>query len=83
MEIKNNIIGIFIPTFNRTSFLKEALKSLTEQSSKNIEIIVINNGFTDSTAELMESTLDPRVHYIISSMWIGYKLINLISKDII
>jgi len=79
MEIKNNIIGIFIPTFNRTSFLKEALKSLTEQSSKNIEIIVINNGFTDSTAELMESTLDPRVHYIINESNIS--MISSISKE--
>jgi len=88
MEIKDNIIGILIPTFNRISFLEESLKSATEQSFKNIEIIVIDNGSTDRTAEFMNGISDPRVRYIVNESNIGMigsinKGINLFSDKVV
>ncbi|HSW56701.1 MAG TPA: glycosyltransferase [Ignavibacteriaceae bacterium] len=44
-ETNYNIqVSVIIPTFNRPDFLDDALKSLTTQSFKNFEVIVVNNG---------------------------------------
>ena len=43
------LISIVIPTKNRLAFLKRALNSVYEQTYKNKEIIVIDDGSTDDT----------------------------------
>lgn len=37
-------VSVIIPTFDRPNFLDDALESLTNQSFKDFEVIVINNG---------------------------------------
>lgn len=44
-----NIITIFTPTYNRQATLERLFKSLTNQSNKNFEWIVIDDGSTDNT----------------------------------
>jgi glycosyltransferase involved in cell wall biosynthesis len=86
MEIKNNKIGILIPTFNRCRYLKDALNSAREQTHGELEIIVIDNGSTDGTAEFMSGVSDPRVRYAVNEKNIGMigsinRGINLFSND--
>jgi glycosyltransferase involved in cell wall biosynthesis len=45
--INNDLISIIIPTYNRFKFLLNTLKSVKQQSYKNIEIIVINDGSSE------------------------------------
>ena len=42
------LVSIIIPVYNGANYLEEALKSAIEQSYKNIEIIVIDDGSTDN-----------------------------------
>lgn len=46
------LISIIIPFFNVEDFLEECLKSITVQTYKNIEIILINDGSTDNSLEI-------------------------------
>lgn len=46
------MVSIVICTFNRSEFLVEVLKSLTEQTEKRFEILVIDNNSTDNTNEI-------------------------------
>jgi glycosyltransferase involved in cell wall biosynthesis len=46
-------ISVIIPTFNEASVIGECLKSLSEQSYKDFEIIVVDDGSTDSTFEVV------------------------------
>ena len=46
-------ISLIIPTYNRCSLLKRALDSVFEQSRKPDEIIVVDDGSTDNTAEML------------------------------
>lgn len=49
---KNELVSIVIPTYNRTSFLKNAIDSAINQAYKNIEVIVVDDSSTNDTEEL-------------------------------
>lgn len=59
---KKIIFSIIIPCFNASSTIDRSLVSLMKQSIKNFEAIIINDGSTDSSNELIKSfiTKDPR-----------------------
>lgn len=46
--------SVIVPCYNSEKFLKETLDSLLGQTLKEIQIITINDGSTDSTAEILD-----------------------------
>ena len=49
-------VSIILPTYNRaSSYLKEAIDSVINQSYMNWELIVIDNNSTDNTIDLVKS----------------------------
>lgn len=46
-------ISVIIPTYNRDFFLPKAIDSVLNQTHRNFELIVVDDGSTDSTAELV------------------------------
>ena len=61
-EIK---ISIIVPIYNTAAFLEKCLDSIVNQTLKEIEIILINDGSTDNSAEICQRYLsDKRVSYI-------------------
>ncbi len=58
-------ISVIIPAFNAGHFLPETLESVLRQTYTDLEVIVVDDGSTDGTADKAKSYLhDPRVHYI-------------------
>ncbi|MBI9087772.1 MAG: glycosyltransferase [Desulfobacterium sp.] len=57
MEITNNtpLVSAIIPTFNRGWILKEAVQSVLDQKYHPLEIIVVDDGSTDDTREILHS----------------------------
>ncbi len=47
-------LGVVIPTYNRSDALSECLAHLENQTYKNFEVVVVNDGSTDSTPEQMK-----------------------------
>jgi len=47
------MISVIIPTHNRKELLRRALKSVSEQTVKDLEIIVVSDGSTDDTEEYL------------------------------
>lgn len=46
------LISVVIPTYNQALYLPEALESVFQQTYYNLEIIVVNDGSTDETAQI-------------------------------
>jgi glycosyltransferase involved in cell wall biosynthesis len=46
--------SIIIPTYNRALFLKIAVESVLQQSFKDFELIIVDDGSTDSTRKIIE-----------------------------
>lgn len=58
-------IAAIICTHNRDHYLGAAIDSLLQQDCQNIEILVVDNGSSDHTKEVVESRLDhPQLKYI-------------------
>jgi glycosyltransferase involved in cell wall biosynthesis len=47
-------VSVIIPTHNRASFLKEAIESVLNQEYSNFELIIIDDGSTDNTREIIK-----------------------------
>lgn len=67
----NPRIGVLIPTFNRRAYVETALSSVLRQTYARLEVIVIDNGSSDGTAEYMASVRDERVRYVVNSHDLG------------
>lgn len=58
------LFSVVIPTYNRRQTLPRALSSVLHQSYTDFELIVVDDGSTDHTSELIRQFNDPRLHYI-------------------
>ena len=53
-------VSIVVSTFNGERHIKEAIASLLSQSFRDFELIVVNDGSTDRTAEIVRAFGDHR-----------------------
>jgi abequosyltransferase len=61
--MKNYLLSICIPTFNRASFLNELLEEITKEISKNklelkVQLLVVDGNSKDNTSEIVKSFLN-------------------------
>ena len=63
LATKQPRVSVIIPAYNSAKYLPEAIASVLEQTYTSYEIIVINDGSTDNTREVLKPYLD-RIRYI-------------------
>lgn len=61
---KNPTVSVIIPTYNRAHLVGRAIQSGLNQTYQDFEIIVVDDGSTDNTEEVVKSFNDPRIRYI-------------------
>lgn len=57
-------VSVIVPSYNRGFIILRSLKSISEQTYTNLEIIVVDDGSVDNTFDIVSQYDDPRVVYI-------------------
>ena len=60
-----DLITIVTPTYNRKTLVQKAVASVLGQTYTNWELIVVDDGSTDGTIELMDDYQDPRICWVV------------------
>lgn len=60
------LVSVIVPIYNTGKYLKQTIDSIINQTYKNLEMILINDGSTDDSASICEAyqVLDKRIIYI-------------------
>jgi glycosyltransferase involved in cell wall biosynthesis len=59
-----SLVSVVMPVYNSEKYLREAIDSVLSQSYKNIELIIVDDGSTDSGGDIVLSYADPRIRLI-------------------
>jgi glycosyltransferase involved in cell wall biosynthesis len=51
------LVSIIIPTFNSSKYIHDAIKSACTQTYRNIEVVVVDDGSTDDTVDIVQEVL--------------------------
>jgi len=57
-------VSVVLPTYNRAHTLERAVRSVLNQTHKDFELIVVDDGSTDNTRDIVVSFADGRIRYI-------------------
>ena len=61
--INNPSFSVVIPTYNRAGFIRKTIESVLAQSFQDFEIIVVDDGSTDHTEEVVISIVSDKIRY--------------------
>ena len=60
---RNILLSIVVPTYNRAHMLPDTIKSVLNQTYPYFELIIVDDGSTDNTEEVMKQFLSDKVYY--------------------
>ncbi len=60
----SGLVSVIMPTYNRASTIRRACMSVLNQTYKNLELIVVDDGSTDGTKRILEGIKDDRLYYL-------------------
>jgi len=65
-QLVEDLVSVIVPAYNCEQYLRQCIDSIIEQSYKNIEIILVDDGSTDNTGEICDAyaVRDKRIRVI-------------------
>lgn len=70
--MSNLSLTIYIITYNRSQYLEECISSVLAQSYNDFKIVILDNGSTDNTEEVVAGFNNKGIHYVKHSKNIGF-----------
>ena len=62
--VLNPLISVILPVYNAEKFLNESINSILEQTYTHFELIIVNDGSTDTSQSIIDHYTDPRIRKI-------------------
>ncbi len=62
--MNSNFISVLMTTYNCAPYIEQAIRSILNQTHKDFEFLIIDDGSTDKTEEIMNQFNDTRIRYI-------------------
>ena len=62
-KVNKKDISIIVPIYNAEKYLNKCIDSIINQSKKELEIILINDGSTDNSENIIKKYDDKRIKY--------------------
>ena len=62
-SISEPLVSVIIPTYNAAEHIAAAIESVLTQNYRNFELMIINDGSTDNTEEIVAGFKDERIKY--------------------
>ena len=56
------LLSIVIPLYNKEKYIAKSIESVLKQTYTNFEIIIVYDGSTDKSAEIIKNYKDKRIH---------------------
>ena len=56
------LVSVVLPTFNRAHLVGRAIASVLAQTAEDLELLVVDDGSIDGTADVLAAVRDPRIH---------------------
>lgn len=78
--MNNPLISCIMPAYNAEKYIQVAIDSILDQTITDFELIIINDGSTDRTEEIIKSFRDSRIVYVKNEH--NLKLIKTLNKGI-
>ncbi|MBT0810641.1 glycosyltransferase family 2 protein [Litoribacter ruber] len=66
------LVTVLMPVYNVAPWLPETISSILNQTFTDFDFLIINDGSTDNSGEIINSFNDPRIRYIKNSRNLGY-----------
>jgi glycosyltransferase involved in cell wall biosynthesis len=61
------LVSVIIPTYNRKAYVCQAIDSALDQTYPDVEVMVVDDGSTDGTGEVVQARYGDRIRYIYQS----------------
>ncbi len=58
------LVSVILPSYNGELFIRRAIRSVLSQDHHDLELLVVNDGSTDSTPAIVQEWTDPRIRLI-------------------
>jgi glycosyltransferase involved in cell wall biosynthesis len=63
-EMSSPKVTVLMPVYNAAPFLREAIDSILQQTFRDFEFLIVNDGSTDNSGSIIQSFNDGRIKYI-------------------
>lgn len=73
-------VTILLPVYNAEKYVSQAIDSILKQTFEDFELLIINDGSTDESEEIIFSFKDPRIRYLKNTQ--NRKLVDTLNKGI-
>ncbi|MDI9241630.1 glycosyltransferase family 2 protein [Fusibacillus kribbianus] len=59
----STLISVIMTTYNKDEYIAESIQSVLNQTYENLQLIIVDDGSTDQTADVVRSFSDPRIEF--------------------